>query len=218
MLELLNASNIFFVLLGYQVSYLEFFGTVTYFASVILIARKNILTWPIGIVSVILFMLLFYQFQLYSDTLEQVYYLVVGLLGWALWNRRARTQSLASHFSEIRFIVSTAIATIAVGLALGLFMRDVHLFLPTIFPLPASAPFLDALTTVMSFVAMWLLVIRRTESWLYWILVDLAAIYLYFSKGLVFLGVQYVLLLAIATYGFIAWLRDKSEHSAHLTV
>lgn len=218
MLELLNASNVFFVLLGYQVSYLEFFGTVTYFASVILIARKNILTWPIGIVSVILFMLLFYQFQLYSDTLEQVYYLVVGLLGWGLWNRRARTQSLASHFSEIRFIVSTAIATIAVGLALGLFMRDVHLLLPTIFPLPASAPFLDALTTVMSFVAMWLLVIRRTESWLYWILVDLAAIYLYFSKGLVFLGVQYVLLLAIATYGFIAWFRDKPEHSAHLPV
>ena len=37
--------------------------------------RFGILTWPIGVGSVVLYMLLFYQIRLYSDTLGQVYYL-----------------------------------------------------------------------------------------------------------------------------------------------
>lgn len=211
MLELFSVSNIFFEVLGYQVSYLEFFGTAAYFSSVVLIARKNMLTWPLGILSVILFMLLFYQFQLYSDTLEQIYYLVVSVIGWVLWRGRAdQGKKVPSGFSEWPVVIGVATATIVAGLALGALMSQIHLLLPALFPLPAASPFLDALTTVMSFVAMWLLVLRRAESWVYWILVDIAAIYLYLSKGLVFLGLQYVALLAIASYGLFVWARARS--------
>ena len=71
----LSVDSTFLTVLGYQMSYIEFVGTVLYVLSVWLIARRNMLTWPIGIVSVLLYMVIFFQIRLYSDTLEQVYIL-----------------------------------------------------------------------------------------------------------------------------------------------
>jgi len=57
----LSVDVTFFTVLGYPISYIEFVGTVLYVLSVWLIARRSILTWPVGIVSVLLYMALFYQ-------------------------------------------------------------------------------------------------------------------------------------------------------------
>ena len=70
----LSVNTVFFTVLGYPMSYIELVGTILYLLSVWLIARRNMLTWPVGIVSVLLYMALFYQIRLYSDALEQVYY------------------------------------------------------------------------------------------------------------------------------------------------
>ena len=85
-MELLQAffdvNNTAFTMLGYQISWLELVGTIFNLACVILVARRNILTWPIGIIAVILFGALFWQINLYADVIEQVYYLVTGIVGW----------------------------------------------------------------------------------------------------------------------------------------
>jgi len=71
----LSVDTIFVTVLGSPISYIEFAGTVLYLWSVWLIARRRMLTWPVGIVSVLLYMALFYQIRLYSDAPEQLYYL-----------------------------------------------------------------------------------------------------------------------------------------------
>ena len=95
--------------------------------------------------------------------------------------------------------------TIGLSLIVGLAMTRVHLWQPAIFPEPASYPYVDGLTTVMSFVAMWLLARKRVESWVYWIIVDVIGIWLYFVKDVKFLSLLYVILLVIATRGFLEW-------------
>jgi nicotinamide mononucleotide transporter len=213
MLEVFSVNTIFFTILEYPVSYLEFVGTVLYFTSVWLIARRNVLTWPIGIASVILYMMLFYQFNLYSDTIEQVYYLVASAFGWWFWSRGEKGEKVATGFSNVKEISLWAVATVVLGLSLGAAMSSIHIWIPAIFPEPASLPYIDALTTVMSFSAMWLLTLKRAESWIYWILVDIAAVYVYFTKGIMFVGLQYIVLLGIAIYGFISWLPGKKSTS-----
>jgi nicotinamide mononucleotide transporter len=202
-----DISSTLFQIWGYQVSYLEFVGTLLYFGSVVLIAKKNIWTWPVGIASVILYMILFYQFQLYSDALEQIYYLVVSFFGWWYWNRRKLQDESKSMFSTGGKLFWPAAISILAGITLGSFMSEIHIHLPAMFPEPASMPYLDAVTTTLSLTAMWLLSVRRAESWVYWIIVDILAIYIYFSKGILFIGVQYVALLAIAIYGLFNWAR-----------
>lgn len=207
MTEILSVDNTFVTVLGYPLSYIEFVGTVLYLASVWLIAKRNILTWPIGIASVLLYMILFYQIQLYSDTIEQVYYLGASAYGWWYWSRSEPNQQTITRvaFSPPRTMMGWAIFTLAVSVVVGLAMTRIHIWLPAIFPEPASYPYVDGLTTVMSFVAMWLLARKRVESWVYWIIVDVIGIWLYFVKDVKFLSLLYVILLVIATKGFLEW-------------
>jgi nicotinamide mononucleotide transporter len=213
LLQLFSVDAIWFSIFDYPMSYIEFIGTILYLASVILIAQKNMLTWPVGILSVILYALLFYQIQLYSDAIEQLYYLGASIYGWIYWNRSrspggARGGSTAFRFSGIRTLVVWVIFTLLFTAGITLFMARIHILLPELFPLPASFPFLDALTTVMSFVAMFLMAQKRIESWVYWIIVDLIGIVLYFVKDVRFIALLYLFLLVIAVRGLLKWVSD----------
>jgi nicotinamide mononucleotide transporter len=190
-------------------SYLEFTGTILYLLSVLLIAKRSVLTWPIGIVSVALYMALFYQIRLYSDALEQIYYLGASVYGWWYWSRSEPAQRIVQNvrFSPTRTAVKWLVATAVLSLALGLVMTRVHLWAPALFPEAASYPFIDASTTVISLVAMWLMARKLAESWIYWIVVDVIAIWLYFVKDVKFISLLYVVLLGLATKGLMEWTR-----------
>lgn len=208
MFKLLDVNNVAFTLMGYPMSYVELFGTLFYLWSVWLMARRRMLTWPVGIVSVLLYAALFYQIRLYSDALEQVYYLAASAYGWWNWrkSRQADDKNLVGvRYSTARGIVWGLGITLVLSVCLGLLMSRAHILLPSLFPEQASYPFLDALTTVMSFTAMWLLARRRIESWLYWIVVDVIGIWLYYVKEVKFVSLLYVILLGLAINGLIAW-------------
>jgi nicotinamide mononucleotide transporter len=209
MTNLFSVNHIAFTVLGYPLSYIELVGTIFYLWSVWLIARRRILTWPIGIVAVILYMLVFYQIRLYSDALEQVYYLIASVYGWWHWLKSPREGAtiVDVRFSDKKSILLWVLASVVLGIALGAFMSRAHTLLPGIFPEAASYPYLDALTTIGSFSAMWLLARRRIESWVYWILIDIVGIGLYYVKGVRFIALLYVVLLGLAIKGFVSWAR-----------
>jgi len=95
--------------------------------------------------------------------------------------------------------------TAAFSIVLGAIMSRVHGWVPGVFPEAASYPYLDALTTVMSLVAMWLMARKHIESWIYWIVVDAIGIWLYFVKDVRFISLLYVVLLALAIRGLVDW-------------
>jgi nicotinamide mononucleotide transporter len=209
MLEYLSVDKIAFTIIGYPMSWIELFGTAFNLWSVYLIAKRKMLTWPTGIIGVILFMILFYQIQLYSDALEQIYYLGVSIYGWWAWNRVKRDNKIPVIFSNQRKIVRDVLQTIIISGALGLFMTHIHIYWPKLFPEPASYPYWDALTTVMSFTAMWLMTMRRTESWVYWIIVDVIGVCLYYVKDVKLLSLLYLIFLCLASNGFRLWLKER---------
>lgn len=208
----LSVDAVFFTAFGYPLSYLEFFGTIFCLWSVWLVARRNLWTWPIGIVSVVAYLLLFYQIQLYSDCLEQAYYLVASVYGWWYWTRvqpnAGEAATAGIGFSSRRAIIAWLLATAALSVLLGRFAADIHRLLPRLFPDPAAYPYLDAVTTMMSFTAQLLLARKRVESWCYWIIVDVIAVGLYWSKDIKFVALLYLLLLGLATNGLVDWLRS----------
>ena len=211
MSELLSVETVFLTLLDYPMSYLEFVGTVLYLASVWLIAQRNVLTWPMGIASVLLYMALFYQIRLYSDTLEQLYYLGARVYGWWYW---CSSEPHGRVVRDVRYgtravLVRWAVITAATSAALGAAMTQVHVWMPALFPAPAAYPYVDALTTVMSMVAMWLMARKQVESWVYWIVVDAIGIWLYFVQGVRFVSLLYAVLLVLAIRGLIDWSRAR---------
>lgn len=209
----LSVNNIVFTVLGYPMSYVELIGTILYLWSVWLISKRQVLTWPVGILSVLLYMVLFYQIRLYSDTLEQVYYLGASIYGWILWSKSSKEDgqikdvTYGDRKSIVLWIVITGIISIFVGVLMG----KIHLLFPFLFPEAASFPFLDAFTTIMSFTAMWLMARKRIESWIYWIFVDVIGIWLYFVKDVKFISLLYIILLIMAVNGLRSWQKAKLQ-------
>ena len=219
MFDIFDINTTFFTLWGYQMSYIEFFGTIANIWCVWLTAKNKILSWPIGIVGVIFYIFLFYQIQLYSDLVEQAYFLVTGFWGWYLWLnvKRAKEETdknkrLPITFNGLKWNVAYAVIICAGTIAMGYFMSNINILFPKYFPEAASYPYLDAFTTVMSFAATILLMKKKVESWVLWILVDIIGVGLYYTKGVKFISAEYLLFLIIATKGLIDWRKEYKTY------
>jgi len=203
-----SIDTIAFTILDYPMSYIEFVGTVFYLWSVWLIAKKNILTWLIGIISVIIYFFIFYQIRLYSDAIEQIYYLGASIYGWWYWKKGLKEKDgsdIIVIISRKNAILLWATGTLIVSIITSILMSRIHLIFPSLFPEPASYPFLDTLTTIMSFSAMFLMAQKRIESWCYWIIVNIIGIWLYYTKEVKFISLLYVILLIMAVNGLVTW-------------
>lgn len=214
-MTLLDVDTIALEILGYPLSWIELVGTIAYLLSVVLIARRNMLTWPVGIVAVLLYAALFWQIRLYADALEQVYYLGASAYGWWHWSRSRpeRESTVPVHYGSARQMLATLAGTAGLSVAVGAAMTRVHVWSPTLFPAPADYPWIDATTTVASFVAMALMARRRIESWVLWIAVDVVGIWLYHVKDVRFVSLLYVVLLVLAVSGLVGWHRTRAEAS-----
>ena len=213
-MDLFSVNTTMFTFWDYNMSYLEFVGTIFNLWCVWLAARKKVLTWPVGLVGIILYFILFYHIQLFSDVFEQVYFFIMTFVGWWLWTRPAKTEADKNNELKVgtlnlkdNFI--WIIVTIISSLALGYFMSKIHLIWPVYFPVAASLPYWDAFTTIMSFVATILMAKKKVECWYYWIIVDIIGIVLYFTKDVRFISIEYIIFLAIAIKGLVDWLQEK---------
>ena len=66
---------------------LETVGTLFGIANIILLVRRSIWNYPAGILSVMILGYVFFHTQLFSDTLLQVFFVVVQIVGWVVWLR-----------------------------------------------------------------------------------------------------------------------------------
>lgn len=227
LISLFNINTIMFTIMNYQMSYIEFFGTIANLLCVYLAAKNKILTWPIGLIGVILYLFLFYQIRLYSDFFEQIYFFFASFYGWILWSKpKAKTYKLGIGESiavqplkaerkitwgyKYDYVIWFAIMVIGTYI-LYMLMNNIHKILPTLFPVQASFPYLDALTTSMSFVATILMAQKKISCWIYWIIVDIIGIWLYWTKGVKFISIEYVIFLGNAIYGLLLWIKQNGQ-------
>ncbi|MBS4062067.1 MAG: nicotinamide riboside transporter PnuC, partial [Bacteroidetes bacterium] len=75
----------------------------------------------------------------------------------------------------------------------------------------SNVPNIDAFTTSVFIVGMWLMAVKKVENWIYWIIGDIVSVPLYFYKGLVFTSFQYFIFLILAIIGYIAWRKEAQR-------
>jgi nicotinamide mononucleotide transporter len=69
----------------------------------------------------------------------------------------------------------------------------------------STVPNIDAITTSIFLIGMWLMALKKLENWTLWIIGDFISVPLYAYKGLVLTSFQYVVFLVIAILGYLAW-------------
>jgi nicotinamide mononucleotide transporter len=192
-----------FTMMGYPLSYVELVGTLFGLISVYYASRANVLTWPAGIINEIALGILFYHVQLYADMFLQVYFLIVTIFGWYHWKSNTadvpitRLSKKGIQWYIISLVTGTAL--------LGTLVKQLHLWLPGYFPIPAAWPYTDSFVTVASILATMLLAKKQLENWIFWIIVDVISVILYLVKGIYFLSLEYVIFLGLASWGLWQW-------------
>ena len=181
------------------ISLTEALGFVSGGICVWLVVREHLWNWPIGLANSIVFFILFWKSGLYADMWLQVIYFALGLYGWIHWLRGGpnQTQLEVSRATPAEWIeVATFIPLATLGLRELLIIAN------------GAAPFWDALTTVISLAAQWLLCRKRIENWFLWITADLIYVPLYFNRQLVLTGILYAVFLLMCIAGWRAWNRQ----------
>ena len=180
-----------------ETSPLELVGFVATLLNVWLLARNKVLGWPVGLVAVAAYAVVFFDAKLYADTLLQGFFFVTGVLGWYDWKfgGAGRTERPIARLSP-RGWTLTLLAIVATSALLG---GAFHLFTD------AARPFLDSALTGASVVGQLLLVRRVLDNWVVWIAADVLYVPLYLSRDLPLTALLYAGLVVLAWKGWRDW-------------
>lgn len=143
--------------------------------SILLAGRNSVHTWWTGITGCILFALLFFQTALYADVALQLFFVVTSAMGWWQWLKGDLGKALAVSQANFRNLAWTVPVGLVITVGYGSLL---HLYTN------AYAPFTDSAVLVFSVIAQLLLMRRRVETWMFWLVVNTIAVPLYASRGL----------------------------------
>lgn len=205
-----NINTVFFTLWNYPMSYIEFFGTVFNILCVWLVSRNKISNWPIGILGVILYIFLFYQIQLYADLVEQWYFLVTWFYGRRAWTQIKKQKDESKKdvtYTSTKENIIYWLITVIFTFIFVYIINHLNIRFPTLFLQPASYPYLDSFTTVLSFIATILMARKKITCRYLRILVDIIGIGLYYVKWVKFISLEYVIFLVLATLWLFQWIK-----------
>jgi nicotinamide mononucleotide transporter len=181
-------------------STLEWCAAALILANIILAARRNVWNFPVAIVAVSLYGVVFWQAKLYSMAGLQLFFIAMNVYGWLEWKK----EKTESGDVRVRYLgIPARFAWIAVSFAAvagwGTIMQ--HL-------VGGPFPYSDAAGAMLSVVAQLLMVWRYVENWAWWIAVNIISVVLFMESGLFVSSGLYMINWVLAVYGLIRWSRD----------
>ena len=211
---------------------LEFTAALFGVISVFYARKENILVFPTGIVSTGIYVYLLSQWNLYGDLIINIYYTLMSIYGWYMWSKviddkdhhipitRTDTKDKIKTFGIFAF---TSVFVIIVYRYYNVMPNDLNFsesfryFLKnatsgSLSDFRKITPFLDTFTTGIFFGAMWLMANKKLENWTLWIAGNIVSIPLYFVKGFGFTGIQYIIFLILAIFGYTEWKKYLSRN------
>jgi len=194
-------------------NWLELTGVISGLLCVWLLIKEHVLTFPIGMLYASVTVIVVARALLYADVVLNLYYVLMNAYGWYYWVyggkqlRASQGELLPQRLARstlIRLLAITLIGSIVMGFYFAGYTQ-------------ADMAYLDSLTTVASFVAMWMSARKLLSSWVAWFVIDVVQIWLYIIKGMnanqslfLYAGLYGVYLL-MAVWGWLQWRQRMAE-------
>ncbi len=176
---------------GYEVSALEFIAAITSITGVWLGTTGKRITWPWWALSSALYMVFFYQVDLFASAALQIVFIIAAIWGWRDWAPTGAAPGYINNRHRLFIGVATLIA--------------VSVLSPLLARAGAAATWSDAFLLVGSLVAQILMVYQKVEAWVLWLIIDLAGTVQYAYLGYWFTAVLYALFTLVAIIGWKRW-------------
>ena len=195
-----------------QTGWVEFIAVVAGIVSVWCSKRENIWVFPIGLINTIFYIYISIKGSLWGEASVNMYYTVMSVYGWMIWSKKDKAQhtelqitgsSKADWQKQLLFF---AVMYTVLFIALLLLKKNFA---------PDAIPWADALASATAYTGMWLMTRKKTESWVWWIITNIASIPLFYIKGYAFTSVYYTILLAMAIAGLVEWKKKEKRSNDH---
>ena len=187
---------------------LEYIAVFTGIASVWFSRKENILVYPVGLISTVIYIYLSFKYGLLGEASVNFYYTVMSIYGWIMWSRKNPDKKIVLHISSSNYkewtqhILFFSIFYVAIFYALTFLKKSFA---------PEAIPWADAFASATAFTGMWLMTKKKVESWYWWMATNIASVPLYFVKHYVLTSVFYVVLLIMSVFGLVEWLKRKNN-------
>jgi len=188
-------------------SFIEILAALSGIISVWFSKKASIWVYPTGLVNTVFYIWISYDAQLIGEAVVNLYYTIMSLYGWYNWLRRNEKHELIVQVSrsnrpawmlQLSFFISIyGILFLCLSYLKGAFFSG-------------AIPWADAFASAAAFTGMWLMTRKKLESWIWWIITNIASMPLYYSKGYIFTAVYYFILLILAILGYFEW-RKKAD-------
>ncbi|MFT4812107.1 MAG: nicotinamide mononucleotide transporter [Marinoscillum sp.] len=180
-------------------------------AYLVLAMRQNILCWYAALGSTAIFSWLFWDVSLVMESGLNVYYLIMAVYGWWVWRGNAEQNQVNSSEMikavEIKSWSLSRHALIIVGIVLISLATGYGLEKNT----SAALPYLDSFTTWGAVVTTYMVAQKVLENWLYWLVIDTVAIYLYIDRELYLTALLMAIYVVLAVLGWFMWLKEYRQ-------
>ncbi len=185
---------------------IEVLGAILGILYIIFSINQNILTWPTGLLTSLLYVVVFFNSKFYADMGLQVYYVVISIYGWYYWlkgKRPAEKLEIPVRKTSARLWLKLVVFSIIIYFAILIVLLKLT---------DSDVPYLDSLTTALSIVATWMLARKYMEHWLIWVFVDILSAALYVYKNLWPTVILFVIYTVMAVVGYFEWKKDFDKN------
>ena len=181
---------------------IELIGSILGLIYIFFSIRQHILTWPVGLLTSVFYVAIFYQSGFYADMGLQVYYVFISIYGWYFWLKGKRSDEdkkvpvkKSSNILWLKILATTLLLFLIILYILKNYTNS-------------TVPVMDSLTTALSISATWMMARKYIEHWVIWIFVDIVSAGLYIYKNLWPTVILFLVYTVMAYLGYIEWKKD----------
>lgn len=178
-------------------SALEWAAVSTGILQVVWAAQKKIINFYAGIISVILFSILFYQINLYAEALLNIYYLIVSIAGIAIWKNQNNRLPITS--------INWAFAYKCLFLFIIIYIL---LYSILYYFTNSNVIWADTLVASLAWIGSYMLIYKKMENWILLNLSNMIAIPLQLYKHIYLTAALTCIYFVVAIIGYIQWRKE----------
>jgi len=185
---------------------LELFAVVMAVAYLLLAIRQNIWCWFCAGVSTSIYVWLFFDAKLYMESGLNAFYFVMAIYGWYVWmsGRSEGHERPVVVWPPRTHVIAIAFAVLA-SMASGYLLET---------RTDAAFPYVDSLTTWGAIWATFLVARKVLENWWYWLVIDIASVFIYWTRDLELTSMLFVLYVVMIPFGIVSWSKAMREQAA----
>lgn len=163
--------------------------------AVVLCAERKMSFWVFAWIQLITYLVLAFDQKLWGEVAENIFYAITMIGGMFIWNKYKENDLVKSRRLEPGWLMNIYYFGLIGVLGLWLILNYTN----------DTQPFMDSITTVPAIIAQILMIMAYREQWYFWLIIDVASIYMWAVAGNWCMVAQFVFWTVNCLYGIKKW-------------